>query len=179
VVLAGALMLPRVAWPPGAVPDERGQAGRQDVARPAACAATTGTQDVGGADAEQHHDQDGGDRAVGVEVQGLVDVADQPESSKPLADIYRAAAWTGSIDRPQYWWNLRQFLAEATLGSSYLAVRGTEGAEGAVHHPSRAVRRDQLLSWPSRRCAVGRFRSGLPGHELSDRNRLAARGVAR
>jgi predicted acetyltransferase len=68
---------------------------------------------------------------------GPVRLAGRAESLKPLADIYRAAAWAGSIDRPQYWWNLRQFLAEAALGPSYLAVHGTEGAEDGYvsYHP--------------------------------------------
>lgn len=68
---------------------------------------------------------------------GPVRLAVRAESAKPLADIYRAAAWTGSIDRPQYWWNLRQFLAEAAPGPGYLAVHGTEGAEDGYvsYHP--------------------------------------------
>jgi predicted acetyltransferase len=68
---------------------------------------------------------------------GPVRLAGQGESFKPLADIYRAAAWTGSIDRPQHWWNLRQLLAEAAPGPGYLAVHGTEGAEdGYVSSPA-------------------------------------------
>jgi len=96
-----------------------------------------------------------------------VRLAGQAESGKPLADIYRAAARTGSIDRPQYWWNLRQLLAEAAPGPGYLAVHGTEGAEDGYvsYHPvgqHRQARADRQLVPP---------RGGHRAHR-ADRHRL-------
>jgi predicted acetyltransferase len=66
-----------------------------------------------------------------------VRLADPAASGKLLAEIYRQAAWTGAIDRPRYWWNLRRHIAEAGSGQRYLAVHGPEGGEDGYvsYHP--------------------------------------------
>jgi predicted acetyltransferase len=69
---------------------------------------------------------------------GLVRLVDAATAGKLLPDVYRLAAWTGSIDRPPYWWNQRQVWAAAAPGPAYVAVSGAEGAEDGYvsYHPA-------------------------------------------
>ena len=66
-----------------------------------------------------------------------VRLLDAAAAVKLLPDLYRAAAWTGSIDRPHYWWNQRQAWAAAAPGPTYVAVSGADGAEDGYlsYHP--------------------------------------------
>ena len=68
---------------------------------------------------------------------GPVRLVDQVNARKLLPDIYDNVAWTGSIDRPAYWWNQRQLSASTATGPSHLAVHGTSGAEDGFvsYHP--------------------------------------------
>jgi predicted acetyltransferase len=68
---------------------------------------------------------------------GPVRLVDAATAGKLLPELYRSAAWTGSIDRPHYWWNQRQVWAAATPGPAYVAVSGADGAEDGYlsYHP--------------------------------------------
>src|SRR3984957_20259704 len=65
-----------------------------------------------------------------------VRLVDTAAAAKLMPEVYRAAAWTGSIDRPHYWWNQRQAWAAVTPEPAYVAVSGAEGAEdGYLSYP--------------------------------------------
>jgi predicted acetyltransferase len=66
-----------------------------------------------------------------------VRLVDAATAVKLLPEVYRVAAWTGSIDRPAYWWNQRKEWAAADSGPRYVAVHGAEGAEDGYlsYHP--------------------------------------------
>lgn len=68
---------------------------------------------------------------------GRMCLADPVTSGKVTAGIYAKAAWTGSIDRPEYWWHQRALFAEASPGPRYLAVHGSAGDEDGyvAYHP--------------------------------------------
>jgi predicted acetyltransferase len=68
---------------------------------------------------------------------GPVRLADPGTAGKLLPELYRGAAWTGSIDRPSYWWNQRRAWAAASPGPAYVAVYGPDGAEDGfvTYHP--------------------------------------------
>jgi len=72
---------------------------------------------------------------------GPVRLVNEASARKLLADIYDKVSWTGSIDRPAYWWNQRQQWAATAAGPSYLAVHGTPGAEDGFvgYHPANAA----------------------------------------
>jgi predicted acetyltransferase len=73
---------------------------------------------------------------------GPVRLVDAATAVKLLPEVYLAAAWTGSIDRPSYWWHQRQEWAASSTASTgsgprFVAVHGAEGAEDGyvTYHP--------------------------------------------
>lgn len=60
---------------------------------------------------------------------GEVRLVDPKTSWDLLARIYSAAAWTGAVDRPSYWWRHRASVQEHSQEPDYLVVHGAQGAE--------------------------------------------------
>jgi predicted acetyltransferase len=68
---------------------------------------------------------------------GNVRLADRSVTSELLDGIYRQAAWTGAIHRPDGWWRLAQILRDADSTTHYVVVHSTDGTDDgyAIYRP--------------------------------------------
>ncbi|GIF24050.1 putative acetyltransferase [Actinoplanes tereljensis] len=68
---------------------------------------------------------------------GEVRLVDGGVTSELLDGIYRQAAWTGAIHRPDGWWRLAQILRDADSTSHYVVVHRTDGVDDgyAIYRP--------------------------------------------